>query len=160
MRKLLLFIVAIAVIAPLAGVSQDKSTIRAAELSYKAAERSYKNGEFKDAAKGYEIVVNSIPISVQDRKLLEMKMESNIKLIDIYFYKSVNMDKACEQTNTYMENVRRVKNSGVLKSRDLLRYLELQQEFEKHLTTCANREKIDSEKKNFEKTFEEEFKEE
>ncbi|MBN1988309.1 MAG: hypothetical protein JW783_02795 [Bacteroidales bacterium] len=159
MKKLLLFIVAITVIAPLAGVSQDKSTIRAAELSYKAAERSYKNGEYNDAAKGYEIVVSSIPVNVQSRKLLEMKMESNIKLIDIYFSKSVNLDKACEQTTSYMENVRRVKNGGVLKSKDLLRYLELQQDFEKHLTTCANREKIDSEKKSFEKTFDEEFKE-
>jgi len=86
-----------------------------------------------------------------------MRIESNIQLIDIYFNHSENIRKACIYVDRYYKDMNKIKNSSYLKSKDIFRYLELQKDFEKYQRKCHNFSGIDSEKKDFEKKFDEEF---
>lgn len=142
--------------------SQDKRALKAAELSFTSAERDYKKGEYLEAAQKYTIVVNSIPAAIDSRKHLELRLEALIKLVDIYFYKYVGIKQACEFLEEYKVTVNTMKNSGVLKGADLLKFLKQEQDYaNKEAKQCDGYERIggDMDKfrsKTFDKVFEKE----
>ncbi len=160
MKKNLFLIVLVSVVFSGGLFAQSKALLKAADKSFDAAEKSYKRYYFDEAAESYEIVMNNIPISVDSRKYLVMRIESNIKLIDIYFNHSENLQKACVYVDRYYKDMNSIKNSPYLKSKDIFRYLELQKDFEKYQRKCHNFRGIDSDKKEFENKFDEEFKDE
>lgn len=158
MKKLILVILSVAIVGQSHLFSQDKRALKAAEMSYSSAESDYKNGKYEEALQKFDIVFNTIPASIQSRKHLEMRLESIIKLIDIRFYKSVNISQACEYLDAYNSTISTVKNSGILRSADLLGYLKKQQEYaKKEATQCAGYERIGKDMDKFRKKFEEEM---
>jgi outer membrane protein assembly factor BamD (BamD/ComL family) len=158
MKKLILIILSVALVGHSQLFSQDKRALRAAEMSYSSAESDFKNGKYAEALQKYDIVVNTIPASIPSRKHLEMRLESIIKLIDIRFYKSVNITQACEYLDEYNNTMSIIKNSGVLKSSDLLGYLKKEQEYaKKEATQCAGYERIGKDMDKFRKKFDEEM---
>jgi len=159
MKKVMIIFLATFLVVPVKLYTQDKRAIRAAELSYSAAENDLKKGNFQDAVQKFEIVVNTIPEGIDSRKHLVMRLESLINLIDIYFYKSVNIQEACKNLNLYYSNMNKIRNSGILKGRDLLQYLEQEKEFSKHQSKCESYDQIGSDMDKFRKKFDEEMKE-
>jgi hypothetical protein len=160
MKKVMIILVAICLIAPMKLFSQDKRAIKAAELSFSAAENDTKKSNFQEAAQKFEIVVSSIPEGVDSRKHLVMRLESLINLVDIYFYKTVNIEKACLNMNLYFANMNKIRNSGILKGKELLNYLEQEKEFSKQQSQCESYNRIGSDMEKFRKKFDEEMKEE
>ena len=158
MKNLALIFLMLAIAMPGKLYSQDKRALKAAEMSFNSAESDYKKGNFNEAAQKFDIVVNSIPAAIDSRKHLEMRLESLIKLIDIRFYKSVNITQACGYLELYESTINTVRNSGVLKSTDLLKYLKQMQEYtQKEATQCAGYERVGSDMEKFRKTFDEEM---
>jgi outer membrane protein assembly factor BamD (BamD/ComL family) len=160
MKKLMIILLSFAIVGSTQLYSQDKRALKAAEMSFNSAENDYKKGNYKEAAQKFDIVVNTIPAAIQSRKHLEMRLESIIKLIDIHFYKSVNITQACEYLDVYNNTMNVVRNSGVLKSVDLLTYLKKEQEFaSKEATQCASYKRVDKDMDDFRKKFDKEMEE-
>ncbi|NHB69978.1 hypothetical protein [Perlabentimonas gracilis] len=159
MRNLMLALLSLALLLPVNTQAQDKRALRAADLSFSAAENDYKKSNYKEAAQKYTIVVNTVPASVDSRKHLEMRLDALIKLVDIYFYKSVNIQQACEYVNEYSNTMNAVKNSGVLRSTTLMKYLKQEQDFaNKEAKQCEGYERVGSDMDKFRKNaFEKEF---
>lgn len=158
MRNLMLTLLALIILAPSSIYSQDKRAIRAAEMSFSSAEKDYKKGNYQEAAQKFDIVVNTIPAAIESRKHVEMRLDALINLIDIRFYKSVNITQACEYLGLYESTMNTIRNSGVLRSTDLLKYLKQQQEYaKKEATQCAGYERVDSDMDKFRKKFDKEM---
>ena len=160
MKSILVGLLAIATILPIASFAQTKKSVRAAELAFSNGERKLRKGEYKESAQSFEIVVNNIPAGIEKSKYTEMRLDAIINLIDIYFYKSVNLDRACELLDSYSTTLLKAKSKGVLKGRDLLNYQKREQEYAEKRSSCEGRETLDKRKEEFEKVFEEETKEE
>lgn len=139
--------------------AQDAKLLKAADKSYEAGEQDYSKKHWSDAAESLEIVVENIPATVDSRKYLIMRFEANIMLIDIYFEQLNNLPSGCRCLNAFLDDIEAVKKSGRLKSKDIFKYLELEKDYAKYKSTCDNFENIDSDKKEFEKKFNEEFEE-
>lgn len=158
MKKIIITLVSLAILIPSTVYSQDRRALRAAEMSFNSAESDFKKGNFTEAAQKFDIVVSTIPASIDSRKYLEMRLESLIKLIDIHFYKSVNITQACEYLDTYNSTMNTVRNTGVLRPSDLLGYLKKQQEYaNKEAGMCESYERVGKDMDKFRKTFEKEF---
>ncbi|HZJ73926.1 MAG TPA: hypothetical protein VFC87_03905 [Perlabentimonas sp.] len=163
MKNVIIFLMSLALLLPSDSFSQDKRAIRAAEFSFKSAEKDYNNEEYKEAAEKYTITVNTIPAGIESRKHLEIRLDALIKLIDIYFYRYVNITNACEFLADYNSTISAARNSGILKSATLLKYLKQQQEYaNKETKQCERYERVggDMDKfrsNTFEKVFEEEM---
>jgi hypothetical protein len=143
---------------PNTGYSQDKRALKAAELSFDEAETDYKKGKNSDAAQKYTIVVNSIPATVDSKKHLEMRLESLIKLVDIYFYKHINFQQACENLDLYISTMNTIRNSGVLKGSSLVEYLKKEQAFaNKEVKQCEAYKSVGGDMNKFRQIFEKEF---
>ncbi|MDD3688090.1 MAG: hypothetical protein PHE56_15180 [Bacteroidales bacterium] len=80
-------------------------------------------------------------------------------LIDIYFNQLNNLPAACRCLNSFIDDLNYLKSVPSLKSKDIFKYLELEKDYAKYKSTCDNFENIDSDKKEFEKKFNEEFEE-
>lgn len=164
MKNLMLFLISLVLLLPLDTFSQDKRAIKAAELGFKSAEKDYKNENYKEAAEKYTIVVNAIPVAINSRKHLEIRLDALIKLVDIYFYRYVNISQACGFLTDYNSTISASKNSGILRSSSLLGYLKQQQDYaNKEVKQCEGYERVgeDMDKfrsKTFEKVFEVESK--
>lgn len=164
MKQLTLILISLMLISTSEIFSQDKRVLKAAELSFSSAEKDYKKDKFLEAAEKFTIVVNSIPAATDSRKHLELRLDALINLVDIYFYKYVNITQACEFLGEYNSTMNTIKNTGVLKSVDLLKYLKKEQEYaNKELKQCEGYERIggDMDKfrnKTFDKVFDKEFK--
>ena len=104
-------------------------------------------------------VLSNIPEGVEVRKYTEMRLDAIINLIDIYFYKSVNLDRACQLLDSYSTTLLKAKSKGVLKGKDLLNYQKREQEYSEKRSSCEGRETLDERKKVFEKVFDEATKE-
>ena len=139
--------------------AQDGKLLRAADKSFEAGEQDYSKKRWSEAAESLEIVVENIPANVDSRKYLLMRFEANIMLVDIYFEQLNNLPSACRCLNAFLDDIAAVKKSGMLKSKDIYKYLELEKDYAKYKSTCDNFENIDSDKKEFEKKFNEEFEE-
>ena len=158
MKKFALILMLSTFLVPTYLLSQDRRALRAADLSYNIALRDYSKANYTEAAQKFDIVVSTIPASLESRKHLEMRLESLIKLIDIYFYRSANFSKACDYLQQYTNTVAISRNSGVLRSSTLLKYLKQQQEYNnKEASQCESYQRIDGDMDNFRKTFEKEF---
>jgi outer membrane protein assembly factor BamD (BamD/ComL family) len=159
MKKSMTILLAACLLLPLNLFSQDKRAIKAAELSYSSAEDNFKKGNFQNAAQKYEIVVSTFPEGIESRKHLIMRLESLIMLVDIYFYKYINFTEACKYTDLYFSTMNTIRNSGVLKGRELYNYLEKEKEFDQHKTKCEGYENVSGDMDKFRKTFDKEFQE-
>jgi hypothetical protein len=138
--------------------AQDSRTLRAARAAFSSAENNYKRGNHNLASQEYEIVINTIPASADSRRNLEMRLESLIKLVDIYFYKTPNINNACDYLQLYFENMNLIRNQGTLRASDLLNYQRKEMEFARqHVPKCENYNRIDTDMDRFKKIFEEEF---
>lgn len=156
MKKTLLFITILIVSISLQ--AQDSRALRAAKASFESAEKNYKRGNYEQAAREFEIVINTIPASSDSRKNLKMRLESLIALVDIYFYKYVSIDKACNYLDMYRNNIKQVRNQGTLRASELLTYQRKEKEFEaEDAPNCRNYREIDLNMEEFEKKFDEEF---
>lgn len=153
MKRATVILLALCLLTPSTLFSQDKRSLKAAELSYNAAEKDLKKGNYQDAASKFEIVVSSIPEGINTRKYLIMRLESLIKLVDIYFYKSVNVEKACQNLNLYFSNIAKVRNAGVLSTKELFSYLEQEKEFSKEKSQCESYQRVGSDMEKFRKDF-------
>lgn len=158
MKQFALILMLSTFLVPTYLLSQDRRALKAADLSYNAALRDYGKASYTEAAQKFDIVVSTIPALIDSRKYLEMRLESLIKLIDIYFYKSANFSKACDYLQQYTITLSTTRNSGILRSTTLLNYLKQQQEYNsKEASQCESYQRIDGDMDNFRKTFEEEF---
>jgi hypothetical protein len=158
MKNILLIITIVFMAISIQGFTQDSRAIRAARASFASAENHYKRNNFEFAAREYEIVISTIPASVDSRKNLEMRLESLIKLVEIYFHKRVDITLACENLQLYYQNMNRIRNSGILRASDLLNYQRKEKEFEADYSPkCQNYEDIHDNMENFKKKFDEEF---
>lgn len=160
----MLILISLVLFAPAEAISQDKRALKAADLSFSAAERDYRKGNYLEAAQKYTIVVNTVPPTVDSRKHLELRLDALIQLIDIYFYKSVNLEQACQYVNEYSNTMNTIVNAGVLRGTKLMKYLKQQQDFaNKEAKQCESYQRIGGDmdkfrKKSFDKEFEKEFK--
>lgn len=157
MKKIIALALAAALLSPLALHSQDKRSLQAAEISFNSGERSFGKEDFKEAAKSFEIVIESIPRRIESRKHLAMRLDANIQLIEIYFNKEVNFKRACELIDEYEQTINEVRNSGVLKGRDLAKYLEQEQDNAKRKGRCKTLDSMDKDKDEFGKKFDKVF---
>lgn len=158
MKKAILLTAMIIMSLGLQSYSQDSRAMRAARMSYNSAKKNDKKGNYEEAAREYEIVINTIPASVDSRRYLEIRLESLIKLVDIYFYKQVNINAACEYLQMYFDNMNIIRNQGTLRASDLLDYQRIEKEFaSEHSPKCENYEGIDKDMENFKRKFEKEF---
>ncbi|HNS29108.1 MAG TPA: hypothetical protein PKL52_01120 [Tenuifilaceae bacterium] len=153
MKRAAVILLALCLLSPSTLFSQDKRSLKAAELSYNAAEKDLKKGNYQDAANKFEIVVSSIPEGIDSRKYIVIRLESLIKLVDIYFYKSVNFEKACQNLNLYFSNISKVRNAGVLSTKELFNYLEQEKEFSKEKSQCESYQRVGSDMEKFRKDF-------
>ena len=162
MKSIMIFLMSLVLLLPFDTFSQDKRAIKAAELSFKSAEKDYKNKNYKEAAEKYAITVNTIPAAIDSRKHLEIRLDALINLVDIYFYRYVNISTACEFLADYNSTISLARNSGILKSSKLFRYLKQQQDYaNKEMKQCEGYERVGGDmnkfrSKTFEKVFEEE----
>lgn len=158
MKKSVVFMLLISLSISIQVFSQDKRALRAARSGFKAAERNFKKDNFEEAARDYEIVVNTIPASTDSGKHLEMRLESLIKLVDIYFYHHTDVDKACKNVQLYANTMNLIRNRGALRASTLLRYQRVEEEFAReHEPKCRSYRGIDSDMDDFKKKFDEEF---
>lgn len=159
MKNLTLVLLSLVLLLPVNAISQDKRALRAADLSFSAAEKDYKKGNYQEAAQKYTIVVNAVPASVDSRKHLELRLDALIQLVDIYFYKSVNIEQACVYVSEYSNTINTIKNSGVLRGTTLMKYLKQEQDFaNKEAKQCDGYERIGGDMNKFRKnSFEKEF---
>ncbi len=112
MKQTLLLIVIICLSA-LATHAQDNRALRAARMSFNDAETNYNRGNYQEAAREFTIVVNTIPTGIDSRRHLQRRLESLIYLVDIHFYKHVNIDQACEYLNMYYREMNLIRNDGI-----------------------------------------------
>lgn len=159
MKRILAVLITVSTIFPFVSFAQTKESVRAAELAFANGERKLRKGEYKESAQSFEIVVSNIPEGVEVRKYTEMRLDAIVNLIDIYFYKSVNLDRACQLLDSYSTTLLKAKSKGVLKGKDLLNYQKLEQEYSEKRSSCEGRETLDKRKEEFEKVFDEATKE-
>ncbi len=156
MKKILIFITIFIVSISLQ--AQNSRALRAAKASFESAEKNYKRGDFQQAAREFEIVINTIPSTTDSRKNLKMRLESLIALVDIYFYKYVSIDKACSYLDMYSDNINRIRNQETLRASELLTYQRKEKEFEaEDAPNCRNYREIDLNMEEFKKKFDAEF---
>lgn len=127
-------------------------------MSFSSAENNYKRGNYEQAAREYEIVLNTLQSPPTSRRYLEMRLESLISLIDIYFYRQVNITKACERLQMFMTDMKTIRNQGVLRASTLLDYQRKEHELRaSHLPKCESYNGLERDMEQFKRKFEEEF---
>jgi len=161
MEKKTFLVVVLAVLTTLCVPAQNTRLLKAADDSYDNGEKEYNRGHYSEAAPDLEIAVENISITTDSRKYVTMRFEANIMLIDIYFNHLNNLPAACRCLNCFLDDLSRIKNSGILKVKDLLKYLDLEKDYSDRIRQCNNFETIDDKKSEFEENiFNEEFGEE
>lgn len=138
--------------------SQDNRALRAARMSFSSAEDHLNKGNYQQAATDFEIVINTIPAQIDSRRNLNMRLESLIHLIDIYFYRHINIQNACKHIDTYLSDINVIRHQGTLRASELLHYQQKEKEYlSEKRTKCAKYESIESDMERFQRRFEEEF---
>lgn len=158
MKKVLLTLIIFSIALPNVLNAQDRSTLRAAVMSFDSAEKNHKAGNYEQAAQEYTIVLNSIPVSIESRRHLEIRLQSVIGLVDIHYHKITNFNKACEYVQLYLSDMKVVKSGKVLRASDRLDFLKKEQEYvSNYLPKCHSYEGLDSDADKFRKHFDEEL---
>jgi hypothetical protein len=130
--------------------SQDKQALRAADMSFSSAETNQRRGNYEKALQEFQIVINTIPVTNDSRKHLEMRLESIINSIDICFDKIANFTRACEFVNLYLEDMETVRQGAVLRASKRLDYLRYEQEFmSDHMSRCQKYEMMEETRERF-----------
>ncbi len=138
--------------------AQDSGALRMVRMSFSSAESNYKAGNYEQALQEFKIVVNTVPVSVDSRRYLEMRLDAILYIIDIYFYKHVNLSQGCEFLNLYLEDMNAIRRGEVLRAGQRLEYFSKEQEFiANYVRRCENYQKTDEDMDNFRRRFEEEF---
>ncbi len=146
-------------IIPVMVYSQDGRALRASRNSFSSAQDNYNKGNYQQAIREYKIVVNTVPANIDSRRDLTNRLESLIDLIDIYFYKHVNISKACEYVHIYNRDMNTIRGSGVLRAYRLLEFQKKEQEYvDKYMPKCKTYEHIDDDMDKFRRKFDEEMK--
>ncbi len=138
--------------------SQDSKALRAARMSFNSAESNYKKANYEEAAREFEIVISTIPAGIDSRKHLKMRLESLVNLIDIYFYRYINITIACTYLEMYFQNMELIRNKGILKASDLLSYQQKERKFAStHAVKCEDYQDLDDDMEQFRQKIEEEI---
>lgn len=138
--------------------AQHASVARAARSSFASASDSYKKGRYSEAARDFEIVITSIPAETDSRRNLEMRLESLVKLLDIYYARTTNLTMACQTLQMFYDTMYEVRNKGILRSNDLLAYQRRELDFDvEYAPKCENFKNLDRDMIEFKKKFDEEF---
>ncbi len=154
MKKTLLIFFVIFIALPNTQNAQDRSALRAARMSFDAAEKNHKASNYQEAAQEYTIVVNTIPVSTDSRRYLEIRMQSLIGLVDIHFNKKTNFEKACHHVHLYLNDMEIIKAGDVLRASDRLDYLRKEQEYiNNHIPKCESYKRLDQDAEEFKKHF-------
>lgn len=159
MKKAIATIIVFFIALPLFVNAQDRSVLRAARMSFNAAEKNHKAGNYRKAAQEYTIVLNAIPVSIESRRHLEMRLQSVIGLVDIYYYRTTNFEKACKYIHMYLRDMKVVTAGEVLRASDRLEYLRKEQDYiNNYLTKCDSYQKLDREAEKFKNHFDDHIK--
>ena len=138
--------------------SQERDEIRASRMSFRSAERHFSNGEFDQAVPKYSIILNLIPADIDSRRELKNRLESLIRLTDIYLNRNVEFARGCEYLNQYIEDMSVARKSGVLRSSELLEFLEMEQLYiKKRTSVCERLKKSDSDYERMKKELDKEI---
>lgn len=157
MKKILLCFAIILLLAPVVSFAQSRPLLIAADRSFSDAESNYKKREYREAAANFEIVVNSIPVEIESRKYLMMRLDALTALVDIYYNHRTNLELACARMETFASDMNYVKRADVLRGKQLYNYVQLEKDFEKYSKNCRTFKNIESDKDKFERIFDEEF---
>lgn len=158
MNKYVIFIILFLFCFSMKLKGQDNGALRVARTSFSSAERNYDNGHYNNALQEFIIVVNSIPVHTDSRRHLEMRMESLIYIIDICFYKHVNIERGCEYLELFLNDMNGIRNSEVLRASQRLELLRKEQEYRAdYISRCESYHKSDDNIDKFRQLFDEEF---
>ncbi len=158
-RKVTVGLLVLALLTSKSLFSQERDEIRASRMSFRSAERHFSKGEFDQAARKYSILINLIPADIDSRRELKNRLESLIRLTDIYLNRNVEFARGCEYLNQYIEDMSVVRKSGVLRSSELLEFLEMEQVYvQKRTSVCERLKKSDSDYERMKKELEQEMK--
>ncbi len=159
MKKSFLLLMISLFVFPVMVYSQDGRALRAARSSFSSAQDNYRKGNYQQAIQEYKIVINTVPANIDSRRDLSNRLESLIDLIDIYFYKYVNISKACEYLQIYNNDMNTIRGAGVLRASQLLEFQKKEQEYAAdYMPKCETYESIDDDMDKFRKKFDEEMK--
>ena len=159
MRKLTISLVALTFLTSASLFSQERDALRASRMSFRSAERHFSNGDYRQASQEYLVVVNLVPADTDSRRDLNNRLESLIRLTDIYLNRSVEFEKGCEYLNQYLEDMPVVRGSGVLRASELLDFTRKEQEFiGKRTSVCEKYEKSEPDIERMRKELEQEIK--
>ena len=122
--------------------AQERDVVRASRMSFRSAERHFSNGEYDQASREYSIVISLIPADTDSRRELINRLESLIRLTDIYLNRNIQFARGCEYLNQYIDDMAVVRRSGVLRATELLGFLETEQDYlERRTSVCERLEK-------------------
>lgn len=128
-------------------------------MSFRSAERHFSNEDYRQASQEYLIVVNLIPADTDSRRDLNNRLESLIRLTDIYLNRSVEFARGCEYLNQYLEDMPVVRASGVLRASELVDFARKEQEYiEKKSSVCERFEQSEPDIERMRKELEQEIK--
>ncbi len=137
---------------------QDNGALRVARTSFSSAERNYNNSRYQDALQEFIIVVNTIPVDIDSRRHLEKRMEALNYIIEISFYKYINIERGCEYLELFLNNMDLIRNSDILRPSQRLDLLRQEQEYRAdYFPRCENYRKSEDNIDKFRQLFDEEF---
>lgn len=137
---------------------QDNGALRVARTSFSSAERNYNNGRYKNALQEFKIVVNSIPVETDSRRHLEMRMDALNYIIEISFYKYVNIETGCQYVQLFLSDIDKIRNSDVLRPSQLLDLLRQEQEYHADfIPRCESYQESGEDIDRFRQLFDEQF---
>lgn len=137
---------------------QDNGALRIARTSFNSAERNYNNNRYKDALQEFRIVVDNIPVGNDSRRHLEMRMEALNFIIEICFYKHVNIEQGCQYLELFLSDMDVIRNSEVLRPSQRLDLLRKEQEYRTdYLPRCESYRESDQDIDRFRRLFDEQF---
>lgn len=136
----------------------DSKLLKAVEKIYNDAEDFYKKENFQEAAMNYQVVLDKIfIIPNESKKHVYILLNSEQRLIDIYFNNLNNLSAGCEVLERFNKDLDLVVQLNIIKGKDLKDFLVAQKRFEPELINCQNYKSIDIKKNEMEKKFDQEF---
>ncbi len=137
----------------------DTKLLKAVEKIYNDAEGFYQKGHYQEAATNYQVVLDKIfTIPDESKKHVYILLNSELRLIDIYFNNLNNLSAGCEVLERFKKDVDLIVKLNIIKGKDLKDFLVAQKRFEPELKNCQNYKSIDIKKNEMEKKFDKEFK--
>ncbi|MEJ5267655.1 MAG: hypothetical protein WHW07_07630 [Bacteroidales bacterium] len=137
----------------------DSKILKAVEKIYNDAEDFYKKENYQEAVLNYQVVLDKIyTIPSESKKHVYFLLNSELKLIEIYFNYLNNLSAGCEVLERFNKDVDLAVHQNLIKGKDIKDFLVAQKRFESELKNCQNYNSIDLKKNEMEKKFDKEFK--